>query len=80
MIHELRFASGSQEHSFTIKIALVYAALNDKDMALGLLQEAIERREPDVTAIPFDPRWKKLRDEPRFRRLVKAIGLSEQKI
>ena len=75
MIKELKLATRSHEH--LIKIAQIYAVLAETDTALRLLEQAIERREADVTAITFDPRWKKIRDEPRFQALVKGIGLSK---
>ena len=55
------------------EIAMVYAALGDKDQALTWLEKAFEdRSNPGVLLRPgFDS----LRSDPRFQDLVRRIGL-----
>lgn len=55
------------------EIAMVYTALGDKDQAMAWLEKGYQERfNPGVLVRPcFDP----LRSDPRFRNLVRRIGL-----
>jgi len=61
-------------YSYAPEIAVVYAALGDKDQAMNWLQKGYEGRfNPSVLLRPgFDP----LRSDPRFQELVRRIGLN----
>jgi tetratricopeptide (TPR) repeat protein len=59
-------------------LAVVCAALGDKDHAFTWLEEAYEQRIPRLTEIT-DPAFKTLRPDPRFRALARRIGLPESK-
>jgi hypothetical protein len=56
------------------EIALVYVGLDDKDQAMAWFEkDYAERFNPSVLMRPcFDP----LRSDPRFRNLLRRIGLS----
>jgi TolB-like protein/DNA-binding winged helix-turn-helix (wHTH) protein/Flp pilus assembly protein TadD len=62
-------------YSHASEIAVIYAALSDKNQAMAWLEKGYEERfNPGVLLRPgFDP----LRSEPRFQELVGRIGLSQ---
>jgi TolB-like protein len=59
----------------SVSMAGVYAALGDKDKALELLNSAYEKREPSLLKIRSFPEFHNLRGDPRFKDLLKKIGL-----
>ena len=61
-------------YSRATEIAMVYAALGDKDQAMNWLEKAYEWRfNPSILLRPgFDP----LRSDPRFQDLLRRIGLN----
>jgi TolB-like protein len=56
-------------------IARLYAHAEEKDLALDWLEKAYEVREPWSVLLNVDVDWDSLRDEPRFAKLLKEIGL-----
>ncbi len=58
-----------------MSIVAVYCALGDEDHALQWLEKAIDQRDASVSDIPSLPFLDPLRDDPRFRDLLKRIGL-----
>lgn len=61
-----------------LNLAHSYAALGDKDEALNCLEKAYENR--TITTFPMfhiNPLLASLRDEPRFKELVKKLGLDK---
>ena len=72
LLGDLKKSRGS--YSNASEIAIVYAALGDKDQALNWLDKAYwERFNPSVLLRPgFDP----LRADPRFEDLERRVGLS----
>ncbi|MBS1792703.1 MAG: winged helix-turn-helix domain-containing protein [Acidobacteria bacterium] len=58
----------------SIKLAKIYGALNEKDMAFKYLESAYQQHEIDLTSLISDPRWKSIADDPRFVDLAKRIG------
>ena len=58
-------------------IALIYAALGDKEQAFIWLQRAYEERSHWLVWLRLDPRWERLRPDPRFRSLLGQVGLPE---
>ena len=61
-------------YSYAPDIAVIYAALGDKEHAMNWLEKGYEGRfNPSVLLRPgFDP----LRSDPRFKELVRSIGLT----
>lgn len=58
-----------------IDIAHIYAALNEKDKAFEYLEKAREARMNHFCILKVDPRFDKLRSDPRFNPLLQRIGL-----
>jgi eukaryotic-like serine/threonine-protein kinase len=58
-------------------IAIVYVGLGHKDQAFEWLEKAYEHREEILVFLNVDPTWDSLRDDPRFRDLVRRVGLAQ---
>jgi len=56
-------------------IALIYCALGETDDAFLSLEDAYSDHDDDLFLIKVDPRLNSLREDPRFSRLSKQIGL-----
>ena len=56
-------------------IALVAAGLNDRETAFVRLEQAADEHVPAMTTVAVDPRFDDLRSDPRFKELLKRIGL-----
>jgi TolB-like protein/DNA-binding winged helix-turn-helix (wHTH) protein/Tfp pilus assembly protein PilF len=56
-------------------LAGVSLAVGDKHQTLDLLQKAADGRLSQVIFLNVDPRYDKLRDDPRFQDLLRRIGL-----
>jgi TolB-like protein/tetratricopeptide (TPR) repeat protein len=56
-------------------IALVYNGLGDQEAALTHLEKGCDDRDVRMTLLGVDPRWDSLRSQPRFRAILKRIGL-----
>jgi len=59
------------------EIAVVYAALGEPDRAFEWLYKALAARADCIPFTKFDPRLKSLHPDPRFRQLLKDIGLDK---
>ena len=72
LLSELKKRS-NPSHSDASEIAVIYASLGDTDQAMNWLEKAFEERfNPSVLLRPgFDP----LRSDPRFKDLVRRVGL-----
>jgi hypothetical protein len=57
------------------RIALVYAALADKDQALNWLDRALDDRSHWLVWLKLDPRLDTLRSDQRFKSLLLGVGL-----
>ncbi len=57
--------------------ALAAALMNDKDAVFEGLVRAVQERNPLVVAVAVEPRFRPLRHDPRFRSLIREIGLPE---
>ena len=58
-------------------VATVYLGLGDPDQALEWLEKAYVERSSFLVHIHWDPRFKGLRSDPRFRNLLGRIGLPQ---
>jgi len=56
-------------------IAIVYDGLEESAEALTWLERGFAQRDPKMTFVGVEPRWKKLRRHPRFVRLLKQMNL-----
>jgi TolB-like protein/Tfp pilus assembly protein PilF len=59
------------------QLAYVRLALDDQNGALDLLERAMRDRQPSLLWLAVDPRVEPLRPNPRFRALVKSLGLDQ---
>jgi TolB-like protein/predicted Ser/Thr protein kinase len=55
-------------------VALRYLDAGDKDRAIGWLQKAYDSHDPMLAYLGMPP-WDRLRDDPRYRALLRRIGL-----
>ena len=58
-------------------IAVFFATLGDKDGAFAALEASLAKRESHIVMTKSDPRFDTLRDDPRFREILVAIGFAE---
>jgi hypothetical protein len=58
-------------------MAVVYAGLNDKDQAFEWLHRAYEARSFGMTQLKVETVLDSLRSDPRFKDLLKRMGLPE---
>lgn len=56
-------------------IALILQSLGDPAAALDWLEEGLQFRDTDYLWLAVQPEWAPLRDHPRFRALLRAVGL-----
>lgn len=56
-------------------IALVYAALGEKDQAFELLEKSYRDHTVDMLTLHYDPLIDNLRSDPRFADLQRRVGL-----
>lgn len=55
-------------------IAMIYAALGEKERAMSYLEQAFARKDARMTFLKIDPKWNELRAEPRFADLMKRMN------
>lgn len=58
-------------------IATIYAGLGDREQAFLWLEKSYEERSPLLTFLRVEPVLDSLRSDPRFKTLVRRVGLSE---
>ncbi len=58
---------------FPIDVAAVYAALDDKDEAFRILEEAIEERKQQMIVLKEDPTLDSLHSDPRWKELLRRM-------
>jgi len=56
-------------------VALVYVGMDDKDQAFAWLNKAYEGRNHWLVWLNRDPRWDRIRSDPRFTDLLRRVGL-----
>jgi TolB-like protein/DNA-binding winged helix-turn-helix (wHTH) protein/Tfp pilus assembly protein PilF len=72
VLYDLRRMSG-RRYTSPCDYALIYAGLGDKDKAFEWLERAY-REHSVLTQLNVDPRWDRLRGDPRFVDLMKRTG------
>ena len=58
------------------KMALLYAALGEADSTFAWLEREYEARDAYMTFLKVEPLYDTVRDDPRFTRLVRRVGLA----
>ncbi len=56
-----------------ISLAVLYAALGDRDRAFELLEKCYRERDPHLFWLPVQPGFRLLRDDPRYNHLLRLI-------
>ncbi len=64
-----------QQYVSPFHIAVIYAGLDDRKLALDWLEKSRQERFNLLPFIKVDPVWKNLRSEARFVELAKGLGL-----
>jgi tetratricopeptide (TPR) repeat protein len=75
VLHRLDSLRTQGEYVTPYAEALVYAALGESDSAFSRLDRALQDRTHWLVWLNRDSRWKEIRADPRFDRLVRAVGL-----
>ena len=57
--------------------AAVHLSIGDKERAIALLGEAVEKRSNCLIFLRNDPRWAAIRTDPRFALLLRRVGLDD---
>jgi TolB-like protein/Tfp pilus assembly protein PilF len=63
-------------HASSLDVAIVYAGLGEKDEALAWLQKGCEERSGPWVFLKVEPLYESLRADPRFRELLRRVGLA----
>lgn len=71
---QLELTEASRGPDSTVDVAELYARLGDPDRAFALLERAFALRLFALLFLNVDPAWDELRDDPRFRDLMRRIG------
>jgi len=58
-------------------LATVYAGLGDTDQAFAWLDKAFEERDAFLVHVRWDPKFDNLHADPRFKELIRRIGLPQ---
>jgi len=56
-------------------IAMIYLGLDDREHALAWLEQAYRQHSPMMAWLKTDPRFDRIRREPRFQELMRRVGL-----
>ncbi len=57
--------------------ASAYASGKDKDKTIEYLNKAYDERDVQLTSLKFGKIWDFVRDDPRFKELVRRVGIPE---
>ena len=60
-----------------LRIAAIYVALDEKDQAFAELNKAFQVRDWELYRLSADTYWTSLRDDPRFKEMLKRLNLPE---
>jgi TolB-like protein/DNA-binding winged helix-turn-helix (wHTH) protein len=56
-------------------LALLYAQLNDREKALAFLDQSFQHHSPDLLWIKSEPAFNFIHSDPRYRSIIKRIGI-----
>ena len=66
-----------QRYVSPLDIAAIYTRLGEENQAFDWLEKAYEERFSLLPWLKLDPRLDSLRPEPRFKELLKKVGLEK---
>jgi hypothetical protein len=66
-----------QHYIAPFDIAVIYVGLGSKDSTFDWLEKAYEDRSTWLTWLKVDPRFDGIRDDARYRNLMRRMGLPE---
>ena len=69
-----------KRHAFPYSIAAEYALLGDNNRALGFLEQAYQEHSTLMTHLKVDSSLDNLRAEPRFKRLLEQMKLTDEQL
>lgn len=75
MYDETLAASAGDRALRTYQLAQDSAQLGLTEVSLGWIEKSIANHDPLITYLAVDPPFKELRGDPRFRELVRRIGI-----
>jgi len=67
----------AKRRAYGCDVATVYAALGDKNKAFEWLERDASARNPRIAEFRWSPASDPVRDDPRFKEILKRMGLSE---
>jgi tetratricopeptide (TPR) repeat protein len=67
-----------KEYVSSYWVATIYSALDEKDRAFQLLENAYNERSEWILFLKVDPRFASLHTDPRFDDLIRRVGLPER--
>jgi tetratricopeptide (TPR) repeat protein len=62
---------------FLIRSAFVHIGLGNTQLAIDLLEKATNEHTPSMTHLKSDPIYARIREEPRFRTLLRKVSLDD---
>ena len=65
----------NEEYVSSYWLGAIYAALGEKNLALECLEKAYEERDVAIIFLKILPIWDKIRNEPRYKALLKKMNL-----
>jgi serine/threonine-protein kinase len=74
---EAAWAGGAGPRFLPFTLARLHASLGERERALAWLERTHEAREGLIVYVGVDPHFDALRGEPRFRALLRRVGLPE---
>jgi TolB-like protein/Tfp pilus assembly protein PilF len=75
ILGEFEALAKSGRYASSYAIAAVHAGLDDRESALSVLETAVQEKSHWLVWLNRDPRWDEIRDDARFRSLVRRVGL-----
>ncbi len=74
---EEMIATSETRHVSSHDIAVIFAALGDKDRAFEWLEKACDQRAEHIPYLQVNPRLDRLRSDPRFHALLERLDLAD---
>ena len=71
----LRRLETGKEYVSRVELAVLYTALGETDKALSAVERAFNERDPQMQYLTVEPNFDPIKQEPRFRELIRKVGL-----